>query len=685
MKRRRRSILDWIARRSGGLAFAVLRVVRRVSLSARVRRLTDGAHLPGWLPLLGDIDGRFFPPPVEVSFRGERSMSAPTLEITVDGRARAAVPDALVPVTELFPENQKFVFNVSFSCGSGERHGLYGDPQSIWFNVFFGYYQIDVLKADWERPFAYERVASGPPGAETFAVRPRELLALGSADWNYFSNFLYGVPPSALPTDLEGGIDLRQATVRGRASLAGGLWDRVDLDDIEVSSAYVVDEAELLARPHAALRALWRAAFGGHRARPEAFPTSFIRTRMKGRILMAWGEDDTDRDLHGPVYRTYIFGATCDQTYPDRMARVAEAASPGGLASDERRRIREHATRANDAFLDAQYTQIQRLIAREYAHLGFPDAPMAGGDAIGAPPPLRDETLETPDGEWLHLEHFVPRHGPARMVVVFVHGFSAYAAPYRHVAHALAGAQLAVTLYDARGHGHSTGRRGHVERFADYTDDLARVVARARALHPDVPLVLIGHSLGGAVVLDYLVADSTRAARPLPLCAAVAAPMLEIIVPVSPLMRALDATLGPLFPRIQVPNGIRGEMLTRNELVRQAYPRDPLIHHVATPRWFREARAAGARTLAAAPTLAVPTLFLTPGHDRIVSVEAQERFIAAAPAAEVTQHTYPALMHEIFLEPERGRVIADLVSWLSAAGARRPVPPVAVSPTLAPS
>ncbi|HEY4186107.1 MAG TPA: alpha/beta fold hydrolase, partial [Polyangia bacterium] len=104
-----------------------------------------------------------------------------------------------------------------------------------------------------------------------------------------------------------------------------------------------------------------------------------------------------------------------------------------------------------------------------------------GGRTIGAPPPHREEVLETPDpgGEWLHLEHFAPPPAaPPRLVVVFTHGFSPYATPYRHVAQALVEAGHAVTLYDVRGHGHSTGRRGHVEAFDDYVADLERVVAR---------------------------------------------------------------------------------------------------------------------------------------------------------------------------------------------------------------
>jgi alpha-beta hydrolase superfamily lysophospholipase len=482
------------------------------------------------------------------------------------------------------------------------------------------------------------------------------------------------VPTGALPTDVK--IDAEHATPRGRVPIAGRLWDRVDLDDIEVASAYVVDAAELEVRPHAALRALWRAAFGGRRSRPEAFDSSFIHTLMKGQVLMAWGADSDDRDLHGPVYRTYIFGATHDQTFPARVVRTRDAAAPGDLTVEEKRRIHEHATRANTAFLAAQYQEIQRLIAREYAHLGFAGAPIAARP-IGGPPPYREELWTTPDEQFLHLEHFLPRQGPPSGVVIFAHGFSAYATPYRHVAQALTEAQFAVTLYDARGHGHSTGRRGHVEHFGDYTEDLAQVVARARVGHMDVPVVLIGHSQGGAVVLDYLL---TKASSPrvMPTCAVVAAPMLEITLPISPLERAAEAAFGRLFPKLQVANGIRGELVTRNEDVRAAFPRDPLVHHVVTPNWFRESRIAQSRLRASAAALPVPTLFLTAGNDRIVSAEAQDRFVGAAPAGMATQRSYPTLMHEVFLEPERDQVITDMVDWVvaqtgpGAAAAARP-------------
>lgn len=281
---------------------------------------------------------------------------------------------------------------------------------------------------------------------------------------------------------------------------------------------------------------------------------------------------------------------------------------------------------------------------------------------IGSPPPTSDGFLETPDGELLHVEHFIPQNRSPRLVAVFAHGFSAYAAPYRHVAQTLVEAGIAATLYDARGHGHSTGRRGHVERFSDYTADLARVVAQARAPYPDLAYALIGHSQGGAVVLDYLLSEPAHR----PLCVVAAAPMLEIIVPVPWVERALNRVFGPLIPRCAFPNHIQAEMITRNLDVRKIFWRDPLVHHVATSRWLSEVQRAEARIKAGATKMNVPIFLATAGDDRIVSPRAEDDFRDAVPRGLVTQKTYQPLFHELFLEPERQQVLDDMMAWLEA-------------------
>ncbi|HEY4187262.1 MAG TPA: alpha/beta fold hydrolase, partial [Polyangia bacterium] len=186
-----------------------------------------------------------------------------------------------------------------------------------------------------------------------------------------------------------------------------------------------------------------------------------------------------------------------------------------------------------------------------------------------------------------------------------------------------------------------------------------------RAPFPGVPFALVGHSQGGAIVLDYLLPARPVPARAMPVCAVAAAPMLEIALPIPWFKRAANVVFGPLFPRLPLANGIGGRMITRNEDIQRAFARDPLIHHVATSRWFGEAARMQARVRAAASQLTVPTLLLTAGADLIVSPAAQDEFARAAPPALLEQRTYPSLFHELFLEPERDRIIDDMTAWIA--------------------
>lgn len=154
-----------------------------------------------------------------------------------------------------------------------------------------------------------------------------------------------------------------------RIAVGARHWDEVHLDGVEVASAYTARPEQLESTPHPFLRGLWRAAFGGPRHHP-AFPEPYFPTRMQARLLMSWQESEADRDLHEPVYRTFIFGATIDETYPSRVVQAARHRRPD-LSETEAGRLRARASEENAAFLQAQCAALEGLIREEYRHLGF--------------------------------------------------------------------------------------------------------------------------------------------------------------------------------------------------------------------------------------------------------------------------------------------------------------------------
>ena len=259
----------------------------------------------------------------------------------------------------------------------------------------------------------------------------------------------------------------------------------------------------------------------------------------------------------------------------------------------------------------------------------------------------------------LHVEHFRPSK-PARLVLVAVHGFGAYCGLYRHVAGALLARGIAVTQFDCRGHGRSQGRRGHVDHFDDYHADLSLVVRRARELVPGVPWALMGHSLGGLIALHHVL---RRQSQPQADQLVVVAPWLELKMKVSMPKRAAAEVFARLKPTLTMSNGIKAEDVSRSPEVVANFFRDPLVHHVATAGWLASVLQTQAAVRAMGTQLQVPTLLLVAGQDRIVSSEATLAF--AQKAGSLTEvRRYPALYHELFLEPEREQVVSDIADWL---------------------
>jgi alpha-beta hydrolase superfamily lysophospholipase len=284
---------------------------------------------------------------------------------------------------------------------------------------------------------------------------------------------------------------------------------------------------------------------------------------------------------------------------------------------------------------------------------------------ITMPAPSSEETVTTPDGVKLHVERFVPRGVPVG-TLVFVHGFSSHLGYFRHLGRAFADAGFTATLFDCRGHGRSDGRRGYVKRFGDFIADLDLVVGGARASNTALPLVLGGHSHGALICLEYLLETGghpARTTRPADVAAlALAAPFLGLKLAVPLFKRALAAPLGLLWPTLALGNGIKPDDISRLPEAQAGFFADPLVHHVATSRWYNEVRATQARVMAAAPGLKTPTLMQLAGSDRLISNDAAREFArSAGPVVEV--RVYDNLFHELFLEPERDAVIAELVRW----------------------
>lgn len=276
-------------------------------------------------------------------------------------------------------------------------------------------------------------------------------------------------------------------------------------------------------------------------------------------------------------------------------------------------------------------------------------------------------TVRTRDGLELVAQHWPVASGQAPAgVAVIVHGLGEHCLRYAHVAAYLNQQGWAAVSYDHRGHGRSPGKRGGLNANDDFLHDLASVVDAARAAYPGQRLMVVGHSLGGAIAGRFVSALATpKEAAPWsrPVDALVlSSPALD--VPISAIQKGLLATVGKLTPDVPVGNGLKPEWVCNNPATVKAYMADPLVHDRITGRLTMFIINAGENVRARAAHWTVPTLIMWGGQDRCVKPEGSVAFTASAPKALVTSHPFPALSHEIFNEVAQGEVLQTMGDWM---------------------
>jgi len=241
--------------------------------------------------------------------------------------------------------------------------------------------------------------------------------------------------------------------------------------------------------------------------------------------------------------------------------------------------------------------------------------------------------------------------GDPRAVILIVHGLGEHSGRYEHVGDHLAEMGFLVKALDLRGFGGSEGPRAYVTGFDSYLDDLDPLVAEAG--RQDVPVIMLGHSMGGLVALRYA---QQRSGLDL---LVLSSPAVEASIP--RVKRFAARVLRRIAPRFALPNGIEGAQLSHDPAVGEAYFADPLVYTKTTAMLG----AAFLDAMAAARGSGVPlsTLVIHGGEDALVPVETSA-YLEAFPTVE--RVVFDGLRHETFNEDGGTRALATVTAWINA-------------------
>jgi lysophospholipase len=273
------------------------------------------------------------------------------------------------------------------------------------------------------------------------------------------------------------------------------------------------------------------------------------------------------------------------------------------------------------------------------------------------------------DGLDLHWRSWLPAKPVGTLVVI--HGLAEHGGRYRETAEYFATHGWAVYAGDLRGHGLSPDVPGagrvHVRRFTDYFMDVDAFRNLALERHAQLPLFLLGHSMGGLITISYVLQNSE------PLSGAIiSSPALGTHPDFKPpaVLRMLVTVLDRLAPRLRFPSDLDTSAVSRDPAVVKAYLDDPLISQKVSARWYAEILRAIKRAHADAHALSIPLLLMQSGADRLVDPAAPARWADAAPPGRVELVTWQGLYHEMFNEPEKQQVRHRALEWLLQREAR---------------
>ncbi|MEX2964395.1 lysophospholipase [Microbulbifer sp. TYP-18] len=232
----------------------------------------------------------------------------------------------------------------------------------------------------------------------------------------------------------------------------------------------------------------------------------------------------------------------------------------------------------------------------------------------------------------------------AHGVVVIAHGLGEHSGRYRRLALDLNRAGYSVYALDHYGHGQSSGKRGHVDEFAHYGDQLQEFVLLARRDNPAAQIHLLGHSMGGVIACDCVQRFNSVDSLIL------SAPAFRGLQEPGNLVRALISVLARPLPRLTLPNRVDPRWLSRDEAVAEAYRKDELVHNRVSLRWFTDFLRQRDLVIARLGQIRVPCLLLLPMSDRLVDSPFTQGLFERIGSAQKWCHVFPGAYHELFNE-----------------------------------
>jgi alpha-beta hydrolase superfamily lysophospholipase len=268
---------------------------------------------------------------------------------------------------------------------------------------------------------------------------------------------------------------------------------------------------------------------------------------------------------------------------------------------------------------------------------------------------------EANDGTSFFAQGWEPEEKKPKAFITLIHGLGDHTSRFTHVGKAMTEAGYAMAGFDLRGHGRSGGARGHAPSLDAYMQDIRRFFQLMDQRYPNIPRFVYGHSLGGLLVLAYVIQYGSGLRGAMVTGAALRDSLQE-----QKAKLALVKLLAPILPTMRIHSGLDPTVLSHDPAIIEAYRNDPLVHYNVTPGFARAGLDAIDLCFARAKEFPVPLLMIHGKADKITYFSGSEDFakLVREAGGDVTLKLWDGLYHEAHNEPEKAEVFQFMIEWL---------------------
>lgn len=263
------------------------------------------------------------------------------------------------------------------------------------------------------------------------------------------------------------------------------------------------------------------------------------------------------------------------------------------------------------------------------------------------------------NGNEIYIQRWISLNPIASLVIA--HGLGEHSGRYGNLINRLEGKRISIYALDHKGHGRSAGKRGHVVDFNEYVNDLSFFINGVIDENPNLPVFLLGHSMGGVISILYAFQNQEKLAGLI-----LSSPGLVPTVDAPKYKLALASFLSKYFPSITVSNELDANYISHDREVVAAYLNDPLVHDRISTRWYTEFMKSAQECLHRASEITIPLFVFHGTDDRIVDFAGSIQLFDAASSRDKTKLLLEGLYHETMneVEYEREKVLSAVARWI---------------------